>query len=200
MSHSQFHSIDLFILRHAWLNLWDKRMLLAESTRLLSLFNSAPARKLKLRGNANKPAQPKPDDEELFPKMSRNANTDRINDASLRVAIKQFDKPSHAVPFINSQAPRRIHASQQTALKAPSLCASDPIQENGISHRNNIDPEYKIGNSHDLRTSRRTVPSKAQQNKSSHDAKFSVRTSCSCCLLLPKLSQAVGIQPSHVPR
>ena len=37
MSHSQFHSIDLFILRHAWLNLWDKRMLLAESTRLLSL-------------------------------------------------------------------------------------------------------------------------------------------------------------------
>ena len=35
MSHSQFHSIDLFILRHAWLNLWDKRMLLAESTRLL---------------------------------------------------------------------------------------------------------------------------------------------------------------------
>ena len=37
MSHSQFHSIDLFILRHAWLNLWDKRMLLAESTRLLSM-------------------------------------------------------------------------------------------------------------------------------------------------------------------
>ena len=36
MSHSQFHSIDAFILRHAWLNLWDKRMLLAESTRLLS--------------------------------------------------------------------------------------------------------------------------------------------------------------------
>ena len=29
--------IDLFILRHAWLNLWDKRMLLAESTRLLSV-------------------------------------------------------------------------------------------------------------------------------------------------------------------
>ena len=37
MSHSQFHSIKSFILRHAWLNLWDKRMLLAESTRLLSL-------------------------------------------------------------------------------------------------------------------------------------------------------------------
>ena len=36
MSHSQFHSIKSFILRHAWLNLWDKRMLLAESTRLLS--------------------------------------------------------------------------------------------------------------------------------------------------------------------
>ena len=26
MSHSQFHSIELFILRHAWLNLWDKHM------------------------------------------------------------------------------------------------------------------------------------------------------------------------------
>src|SRR6202035_4029410 len=26
MSHSQFHHIDLFILRHAWLNLWDKHM------------------------------------------------------------------------------------------------------------------------------------------------------------------------------
>ena len=35
MSHSQFHCI-LFILRHAWLNLWDKHMLLAGSTRFLS--------------------------------------------------------------------------------------------------------------------------------------------------------------------
>ena len=26
MSHSQFHSINLFTLRHAWLNLWDKHM------------------------------------------------------------------------------------------------------------------------------------------------------------------------------
>ena len=26
MSHSQFHSIETFILRHAWLNLWDKHM------------------------------------------------------------------------------------------------------------------------------------------------------------------------------
>ena len=26
MSRTQFHSIDSFILRHAWLNLWDKRM------------------------------------------------------------------------------------------------------------------------------------------------------------------------------
>ena len=42
MSHSQFHSIKSFILRHAWLNLWDKRMLLAESTRLLSLSLRLP--------------------------------------------------------------------------------------------------------------------------------------------------------------
>ena len=26
MSHSQFHSIEAFILRHAWLSLWDKHM------------------------------------------------------------------------------------------------------------------------------------------------------------------------------
>ncbi len=26
MSHSQFHSTNLFILRNAWLNLWDKHM------------------------------------------------------------------------------------------------------------------------------------------------------------------------------
>ena len=26
MRHSQFHSKNLFILRHAWLNLWDKHM------------------------------------------------------------------------------------------------------------------------------------------------------------------------------
>jgi hypothetical protein len=26
MSHSQFHRINWFILRHAWLNLWDKHM------------------------------------------------------------------------------------------------------------------------------------------------------------------------------
>ena len=26
MSHPQFHSTNLFILRHAWLNLWDKHM------------------------------------------------------------------------------------------------------------------------------------------------------------------------------
>ena len=26
MSHSQFHCIEAFILRHAWLSLWDKHM------------------------------------------------------------------------------------------------------------------------------------------------------------------------------
>jgi hypothetical protein len=39
MSHSQFHSINSFIQTFAWLNLWDKRMLLAESTRLLFEIN-----------------------------------------------------------------------------------------------------------------------------------------------------------------
>ena len=51
MSHSQFHSIDLFILRHAWLNLWDKRMLLAESTRLLSLIERPQVAFLSTRGS-----------------------------------------------------------------------------------------------------------------------------------------------------
>ena len=35
MSRPQFHSTDLFILRHAWLSLRDKHMLLAGSTRKL---------------------------------------------------------------------------------------------------------------------------------------------------------------------
>ena len=49
MSHSQFHSIDLFILRHAWLNLWDKRMLLAESTRLLSFWEVCCIYRMRLK-------------------------------------------------------------------------------------------------------------------------------------------------------
>ena len=41
MSHSQFHSIDLFILRHAWLNLWDKHMTTGRINQIttLSLFS-----------------------------------------------------------------------------------------------------------------------------------------------------------------
>jgi hypothetical protein len=38
MSRPQFHRIDLFILRHAWLSLRDKHMLLAGSTRKLQIF------------------------------------------------------------------------------------------------------------------------------------------------------------------
>lgn len=46
MSHSQFHSIKLFILRHAWLNLWDKHMTTGRINqvveRILSLFFLVP--------------------------------------------------------------------------------------------------------------------------------------------------------------
>jgi len=41
MSHSQFHSIELFILTHAWLNLWDKRMTtgrINQVTKILDIF------------------------------------------------------------------------------------------------------------------------------------------------------------------
>ncbi len=41
MSRSQFYSIKLFILRHAWLNLWDKHMTTGRINQVTSL--SAPA-------------------------------------------------------------------------------------------------------------------------------------------------------------
>lgn len=45
MSHSQFHSTNLFILRHAWLNLWDKHMTTGRinqvTTSLHSLFKGS---------------------------------------------------------------------------------------------------------------------------------------------------------------
>ena len=37
MSHSQFHSTKLFILRHAWLNLWDKHMTTGRINQVTSL-------------------------------------------------------------------------------------------------------------------------------------------------------------------
>ena len=49
MSHSQFHSIDLFILRHAWLNLWDKHMTTGRINQVTIL-----QRKLKERKKKNK--------------------------------------------------------------------------------------------------------------------------------------------------
>ena len=44
MSHSQFHSMNLFILRHAWLNLWDKHM----TTGRINQVTIANSRSLKL--------------------------------------------------------------------------------------------------------------------------------------------------------
>ena len=41
MSHSQFHCIKSFILRHAWLNLWDKHMTTGRINQVtLSLLSS----------------------------------------------------------------------------------------------------------------------------------------------------------------
>ena len=38
MSHSQFHSTNLFILRHAWLNLWDKHMTTGRINQITIMF------------------------------------------------------------------------------------------------------------------------------------------------------------------
>ena len=39
MSRTQFHSIESFILRHAWLNLWDKRMTTGRINQIAIHFN-----------------------------------------------------------------------------------------------------------------------------------------------------------------
>jgi hypothetical protein len=41
MSHSQFHSKNLFILRHAWLNLWDKHMTTGRINQVTTFQNLA---------------------------------------------------------------------------------------------------------------------------------------------------------------
>ena len=41
MSHSQFHSTNLFILRHAWLNLWDKHMTTGRINQVTTFLESA---------------------------------------------------------------------------------------------------------------------------------------------------------------
>ena len=46
MSRSQFHSIKLFILRHAWLNLWDKHMTTGRINQVTSLSALGPRRGL----------------------------------------------------------------------------------------------------------------------------------------------------------
>ena len=40
MSHSQFHSIELFILTHAWLNLWDKRMTTGRINQVTKIYSN----------------------------------------------------------------------------------------------------------------------------------------------------------------
>ena len=42
MSHSQFHSIKQFILRHAWLNLWDKHMTTGRINQVSIVLNYCP--------------------------------------------------------------------------------------------------------------------------------------------------------------
>ena len=108
MSHSQFHSIDLFILRHAWLNLWDKRMLLAESTRLLSRGHRSPQH---YTAASNK--------EIRSSGRLRNTLVGTFHSISQRIAFLfrkrahdalHTDKLSLAESFINPKVRRRYHA------------------------------------------------------------------------------------------
>lgn len=45
MSHSQFHSLNLFILTHAWLNLWDKHMTTGRINQITILKEEATSSK-----------------------------------------------------------------------------------------------------------------------------------------------------------
>ena len=56
MSHSQFHSIELFILRHAWLNLWDKRM----TTGRINQVTSSPTKQLQTHCPSHKKCSHEP--------------------------------------------------------------------------------------------------------------------------------------------
>jgi hypothetical protein len=51
MSHSQFHSTNLFILGHAWLNLWDKHM----TTGRINQVTTFPLRRLQTEAHHNSP-------------------------------------------------------------------------------------------------------------------------------------------------
>ena len=43
MSHSQFHSLNSFILTHAWLNLWDKHMTTGRINQVAFIDHSNPS-------------------------------------------------------------------------------------------------------------------------------------------------------------
>ena len=58
MSHLQFHCIKVFILRHAWLNLWDKHMTTGRINQVTFFFSKRTREKPFLVGRSN-PSQPK---------------------------------------------------------------------------------------------------------------------------------------------
>ena len=93
---------------------------------------------------------------------------------------------SPAVPFINSQALRRNHASKRTASRAPSLTPLTQFRQKHISHRNVSRPESEVGDSHDLRARPRTAPSETQR-------KFTARRRVLCSNNLLLLSSSAQI-------
>lgn len=118
MSHSQFHSIDLFILRHAWLNLWDKRMLLAESTRLLSLVTPTFSRWTKSGDRHQDDRRTKPHSQwcwvarrssGVFPRWIRVARPDDLNELTSATKYTWRTLSSHIFDF--SQRTGGSHAS-----------------------------------------------------------------------------------------
>ena len=144
MSHSQFHSIDLFILRHAWLNLWDKRMLLAESTRLLSRGSSVGTNPNQIRIQSQKGLRPSCCGTFLcFWRCLRESHS------SFGSELAAFaDKLSLAESFINPKARRRYHALSAGGFYSSTHSNRNrslvQITENNCRHKHGIRTEASL--------------------------------------------------------
>ncbi len=102
MSHSQFHSIEAFILRHAWLSLWDKHM---TTGRINQVTVVGPGHQVP------QTAQPSHGSEE--PTFSLTDNNERTR--SLQIL---YDTTSETAAARASAGPRQLPRSVNTSHKA----------------------------------------------------------------------------------
>ena len=113
MSHSQFHSTKLFILRHAWLNLWDKHMTTGRINQVAIIQN-------KLNQMV------------LLRKSVRHFRTSHNGSLFRWIALKQwaFCKKTNTSKFINP-----LHLYQPLTLKSKINWIKFPgIKEQVINH------------------------------------------------------------------